>query len=58
LAGIATNSAQFVSGGGAAWNVIRFRPDGIYEVAYGGLTDGEPMMFVWGRSGDHRGGVL
>jgi hypothetical protein len=24
-------------------------PDGIYEVAYGGLTDGEPMMFVWGQ---------
>jgi hypothetical protein len=21
-------------------------PDSIYEVAYGGLTDGEPMMFV------------
>ena len=24
-------------------------PDGIYRVAYGGLTDGEPMMFVWGQ---------
>ena len=24
-------------------------PDGIYKVAYGGLTDGEPMMFVWGQ---------
>ena len=24
-------------------------PDGIYEVAYCGLTDGEPMMFVWGQ---------
>jgi hypothetical protein len=24
-------------------------PDSIYKVAYGGLTDGEPMMFVWGR---------
>ena len=24
-------------------------PDAIYEVAYGGLTDGEPMMFVWGQ---------
>src|ERR1700694_3556255 len=24
-------------------------PDSIYKVAYGGLTDGEPMMFVWGQ---------
>jgi hypothetical protein len=24
-------------------------PDSIYQVAYGGLTDGEPMMFVWGQ---------
>ena len=24
-------------------------PNSIYEVAYGGLTDGEPMMFVWGQ---------
>ena len=24
-------------------------PDRIYQVAYGGLTDGEPMMFVWGQ---------
>lgn len=24
-------------------------PDGVYEVANGGLTDGEPMMFVWGQ---------
>ena len=24
-------------------------PDSIYHVAYGGLTDGEPMMFVWGQ---------
>jgi hypothetical protein len=24
-------------------------PDGIYKVAYGGLTDGEPMMFCWGQ---------
>jgi len=24
-------------------------PDGIWEVAYGGLTDGEPMMFAWGQ---------
>ena len=24
-------------------------PDGIFHTAYGGLTDGEPMMFVWGQ---------
>lgn len=24
-------------------------PDGIWKVAYGGLTDGEPMMFAWGQ---------
>lgn len=24
-------------------------PDQIFKVAYGGLTDGEPMMFVWGQ---------
>ena len=24
-------------------------PDGIYRVAYGGLTDGEPMFFAWGQ---------
>ncbi len=24
-------------------------PDAIYEVAEGGLTDGEPMMFLWGN---------
>jgi hypothetical protein len=24
-------------------------PDSIYQVAYGGLTDGEAMMFVWGQ---------
>lgn len=24
-------------------------PDGIWTVAYGGLTDGEPMMFAWGQ---------
>jgi len=24
-------------------------PDKIWETAYGGLTDGEPMMFVWGQ---------
>lgn len=24
-------------------------PDGIWRVAYGGLTDGEPMMFAWGQ---------
>jgi hypothetical protein len=24
-------------------------PDSIYKVAYGGLTDGEPMMFCWGQ---------
>ena len=24
-------------------------PNSIYEVAYGGLTDGEPMMFAWGQ---------
>lgn len=24
-------------------------PDGIWEVAQGGLTDGEPMWFVWGQ---------
>lgn len=24
-------------------------PDKIWEVAYGGLTDGEPMMFAWGQ---------
>lgn len=24
-------------------------PDGIFTTAYGGLTDGEPMMFVWGQ---------
>ena len=24
-------------------------PDGIWEVAEGGLTDGEPMWFVWGQ---------
>jgi hypothetical protein len=24
-------------------------PDPIYEVAEGGLTDGEPMMFIWGN---------
>ncbi len=23
-------------------------PDGIWDVAYGGLTDGEPMFFAWG----------
>jgi len=24
-------------------------PDGIWKVAYGGLTDGEPMFFAWGQ---------
>lgn len=24
-------------------------PDRVFEVAYGGLTDGEPMMFAWGQ---------
>jgi len=24
-------------------------PDGIWKVAYGGLTDGEPMFFAWGH---------
>jgi hypothetical protein len=24
-------------------------PDKIFETAYGGLTDGEPMMFAWGQ---------
>lgn len=24
-------------------------PDGIFETAYGGLTDGEPMFFAWGQ---------
>lgn len=24
-------------------------PDAVWKVAYGGLTDGEPMMFVWGQ---------
>lgn len=24
-------------------------PDKIWQVAYGGLTDGEPMMFAWGQ---------
>lgn len=24
-------------------------PDGIWETAYGGLTDGEPMLFAWGQ---------
>jgi hypothetical protein len=24
-------------------------PDGIWKVAYGGLTDGEPMIFAWGQ---------
>ncbi len=24
-------------------------PDGIFHTAYGGLTDGEPMMIVWGQ---------
>lgn len=24
-------------------------PDKIFETSYGGLTDGEPMMFVWGQ---------
>ncbi len=24
-------------------------PDGIFHTAYGGLTDGEPMMFAWGQ---------
>lgn len=24
-------------------------PDKIFETAYGGLTDGEPMIFVWGQ---------
>lgn len=24
-------------------------PDGIWRVAYGGLTDGEPFMFAWGQ---------
>ena len=24
-------------------------PDGIWKVAYGGLTDGEPMLFCWGQ---------
>jgi len=24
-------------------------PDKIWQTAYGGLTDGEPMMFVWGQ---------
>lgn len=24
-------------------------PDGIFHTAYGGLTDGEPMIFVWGQ---------
>ena len=24
-------------------------PDGVWEVAFGGLTDGEPMFFAWGQ---------
>jgi len=24
-------------------------PDSVFQVAYGGLTDGEPMMFAWGQ---------
>lgn len=24
-------------------------PDAVYEVGYGGMTDGEPMMFAWGQ---------
>jgi Hint domain-containing protein len=24
-------------------------PDAVWKVAYGGLTDGEPMMFAWGQ---------
>lgn len=30
-------------------------PDGIWDVAYGGLTDGEPMMFAWGQPERNRG---
>lgn len=30
-------------------------PDTIFETAYGGLTDGEPMMFAWGQLVRNRG---
>lgn len=30
-------------------------PDRIFEVAYGGLTDGEPMMFAWGQPARNSG---
>lgn len=30
-------------------------PDEVWEVAYGGLTDGEPMMFAWGQPAKNTG---
>lgn len=30
-------------------------PDAVFEVAYGGLTDGHPMMFAWGQMARNTG---
>ena len=35
--------------GTCMWSGNSHIPDGIWDVASGGLTDGEPMMFAWGQ---------